>query len=145
MEKPTTLTVEELKEQIEKSFKLKKAYEDAKGLSDKAHYEYQNASLKAATMLENLGLDKFHSESGTFSYKYEQSFKVPKDPESKQLLFDWLRERGLYDTAISVNSMTLNSLLKAEEGNAIEEGDLDFKVPGIERGTPVIKPIMRKN
>lgn len=140
-----TITVKELQEQIELSFKLRKEYERAKKESDKAYAEFQNASMKAANMLANLELDKFHTPSGTFSYTYQESYRVPKSPEAREKFFNFLREKGVYDEMVSVNSQTLNSFAKTEEKNALDEGIFDFQIPGIEKSAPVIKPIMRKN
>jgi hypothetical protein len=140
----SVITVKKLQEEIERSFYLRKCYDEAKTLSDKAYARYQEVSMKAAAMLEGQGLDKFHAPSGTFSYKYEESYRVPKTPENREKFFAYLRAKGIYEEMISVNSQTLNSFAKTEEKNALDDGNFDFKIPGIEKGTPILKPVMRK-
>lgn len=138
------VSVNELVKLIETSFQLRKEYEEAKRESDKKHAEYQAASFRAATMLEGLGLDKFHTASGTFSYTYSETWRVPKTPEQREAFFNYLKEKGIYDEMVSVNSNSLNSFAKTEEQNALDEGNFDFRIPGLEKSAPVIKPILRK-
>lgn len=140
-----SVTVQKLTEMIELSFSLRKEYDRAKKESDKAYADFQAAQVKAAGLMEALGLQKFHSPSGTFTYVYEETYRVPKSPEQREEFFKFLKEKGVYEQMVSVNSQTLNSFAKIEEKNALDEGNFDFKIPGLEKSVPRIKPIMRKN
>lgn len=144
MENGNQVTVEELKACVEKTFELRRTYDKLKKESDKAYAEFQALSVKTARMLETLELDKFQSPSGTLSYGYDESWRTPKSPEQKAAFYAYLKDKGLFDEMISVNSRSLNSFAKAEEMAALEAGILDFQIPGLEKGTPAIKPIMRK-
>lgn len=141
----TRVSVKELQGQIELSFSLRKEYERMKKDSDKAYAQFQAASNRAANMLETLGLEKFHTPSGTFTYSYQETYRVPKSPEQRQAFFNYLKDKGVYDEMVSVNSQTLNSFAKTEEKNALDEGNFDFQIPGIDKSAPTIKPIMRKS
>lgn len=142
MEEETT--VKQLRELIEESFLLRKNYDILKKESDKAWGKFQEVSSKAAFMLADMEIDKLQTPSGTFSYGYEESYRTPKTPEQKAAFYAYLKEKGLFDDMISVNSRSLNSFAKAEEAAALQEGIFDFQIPGLEKGKAVLKPIMRK-
>ncbi len=80
-------------------------------------------------------LKNYRAPEGLVSLVQKTSVKTPKTPEAREAFFGWLRERGLYDQLISVNSMTLNALYKEEFEAAALRGDMDFKVPGLEEVT----------
>lgn len=63
-------------------------------------------------ILRAANLDKFSHPRGTIILEDKESVKVPQDPESRELFFDWLRDEGLYDQYITVNSQSINSLYK---------------------------------
>ncbi len=71
---------------------------------------------------------KYQANSGTFSVTDKTSVKVPKSPEDRALFFGWLRDKGVFQSVITVNSQTLNSIYK-QEFDAAE--DPHFKIPGI--------------
>jgi hypothetical protein len=88
--------------------------------------------LKMQALLEEAGLDSFKSSEGTIYIQERTSFKVPVEPEKRKAFFDYLKEKGAYDALISVNYQTLNSFCKTELEGALKEGNVNFKVPGIE-------------
>ena len=50
--------------------------------------------------------------------------------------FAYLKDRGLFDSVITVNSQTLNKLYRTELEAAFGRGEIDFQFPGIEPPTP---------
>lgn len=73
---------------------------------------------------------------GKLFYKTENtSVKIPRTLEDKEKLFNFLREKGLFEQIVSVNSQTLNSLYKSLAEEALQQGNLDFKIPGVEEPT----------
>jgi hypothetical protein len=91
----------------------------------------QEIEKDTAHFLENEGLERYVGKEGTFMWRHVSSYKVPKDTESRREFFDYLKEKGLYENLITVNSATLNAFARAEEE---EHGDeLDFQIPGIEK------------
>ena len=100
-----------------------------------------NQILKAAD------LQKFSHPRGTISLETKQSVKVPQNPEAKEKFFHWLRDEGLYDQYVTVNSQSVNSLFKTYRANFLAEAEasgkpedlakaLNFCPPGIEPPSP---------
>lgn len=87
------------------------------------------------------GLSNFKGNAGDVTLVEKSSVRVPKDPESKQAFFEYLRKRDMFDALATVNSQTLNSWYREEESLALERGEFDFKVPGI--GEPSVYTELR--
>jgi len=80
-------------------------------------------------------LDKFNVPGfGTVSRQKKFSVRVPKTPEDKLALFQYISEHKGEDVLrnmLSINSNTLNSFYKEERAEAVEEGDIDWALPGV--------------
>ena len=87
-------------------------------------------------MLTEAGLKTFDGTKAKVTITERISFRVPKDPDSRAAFFEYLRSRGVFDELITVNAQTLNKFCKTEEEVAVENGEIDFRIPGIE--TPTI-------
>lgn len=62
------------------------------------------------------------------------SVQTPKTFEEKKAYAKFLREKygdELFWTQFGVHSQTLNAFYKAERDAAIDQGNIDFKIPGI--------------
>lgn len=126
-----------LDEKVIKCFELRKKYLEKSKEKTEAHNEWEELFLDITGILksQNPPLPSFTASTGrTFEYGHESSFRVPKDEENKKKFFEWLKAQGLYDAMITVNSQTLNGLLKEKEAAFYEEGGIAFEVPGIEMG-----------
>jgi len=82
-------------------------------------------------------MDKYHKTSyktsqGTVVKATKFQVTLPKDPESKSALWNYLKSRGHFDELISINHQKLNSYYKQEMEVAAEEGNIDFKIPGVD-------------
>ena len=136
------LTVKKIEAMIEYAFSLREEYQQAKEHAESLYGKLKDHQERIITELENLELASYKSKAGIFSYKYVSTFKTPKTPEQKELFYSYLKERGIFDSMISVNSRTLNSWAKQEEeANA---HIINFQVPGLEKGTPETVATMRK-
>lgn len=128
--------MQEFIEKVKNLWQQKKAVDDLKEQTEEANKVLTGMKLDIVKALEAMELDKQHVPGcGTVYRQKNFSVKVPKDPQSKQLLFSWIASKkgqDVLDNMISVNSMTLNSFYKSELEAAKEEGNVDFKVPGIE-------------
>ena len=138
------ITVEELQKKIELCFDLKTEHEDKKKDAAKVWADYVDAYTQVIGMMEELELDKFSTKKGTFSFKYDESFKTPKTPEDREAFFSFLKEKGVYDEMITVNSRTLNSWAKQEVEAAENDGNFDLEIPGLVKSDPVAKPVLRR-
>ena len=108
--------------------------------------ELQN---KALNKLEAAEVDKFSVPGMGTIYKQKNfSVKVPKDPTDKQNLFKYIESNKGDDVLfnmLSINSRTLNSFYKEERTSAVERGDIEWSIPGIEEPEVFYKLGMRKS
>lgn len=95
--------------------------------------ELQELDAKILAQLEASELSSFKTKFGTVVRTRRYSVRVPATAEDKAALFDWLKTKGdaVYWRYTTVNSQALNSLYKAEMEIAKEEGNTDFKIPGL--------------
>jgi hypothetical protein len=103
------------------------------------------AELQAKILvhLEQNEMEKFAVKGfGTYFLKSNFSVKVPKLDDDRIAFFGYLKEKGIFEQMITVNSMTLNAWYKQEMDALIERAgkgedvDPDFKIPGIEEPKP---------
>lgn len=75
----------------------------------------------------------YKSRYGTVVRMRRYTVRVPATMEDKVEFFQWLNTKGreVYWKYATVNSQALNSLYKAEMEVAKEEGNVDFKIPGL--------------
>jgi len=91
-------------------------------------------------IMEDLELDKQHLPGfGTIYRQKKYSIKVPKTPEDKKALFDWISANKGEDVLFNLQSIaspTVNALYKEELEIAKKEGNVDFNIPGV--GAPKV-------
>lgn len=80
---------------------------------------------------------------GTVYLKDYVSYKTPKTMEQKQELKGYMG-KDKWEAMTSINSRTLNSWANAEFEKAVEEGNHNFKIPGLEDPTMTRKVMTRK-
>ncbi len=129
----------ELVAKVRKTFEIrseiKKLDEQKKNLNE----ELSNLSSQIIAELEDNEMERIDTDLGTFSYRYRSNFQVPKDDESRKAFFAYLKDKGVYEQLITVNSRTLNSWAVQEEQNSEE---LDFQIPGLKKSDPVAIPFL---
>ncbi len=125
------MNIETLKAQMKKIVELRTAEAQAAAIKTEAYKELEIAENEMVQMLIDAQLPNFRSEHGLASVSYRTSVKTPKTPEDKAAFYAYLKEKGLYDQMISVNSATLNSFFKDALETAKREGKDDFVVPGL--------------
>lgn len=103
--------------------------------------EYQGQLLK---VFEAADLDKISSHGFTFYIERRSSVKTPKTLEDKKRLFDYLDEKGIFMEFASVNSQSLNKLYKTLEKEALDTGEIDFRIPGVDEPTEFEQIKMRR-
>jgi hypothetical protein len=139
-----TTTVESLKSQTELIRELRKQETETSDLKKSITKQVEEAELKMVSLLNESGLKNFRCDAGLVSLAERLSVKTPKSPEDREAFFSYLRDKGLFDQMISVNSATLNSFYKNEFEAAKERGDDDFKIPGINEETMTVILSYRK-
>lgn len=129
------VTVKDL-DQLIQDIASKKAEIDA--LSEQTTQKNKELGLlqtKAFNYLRELNRDDFKSPLGTLSIKKVWNVTNPKTEEDKAALFEWMREKGIYDAYATVNANSLKSLYLAEREAYIKEGGdpMLFNIPGMEQ------------
>jgi len=106
-----------------------KEMEDALGAEEAKKKAIERQIL---SLMEHFEKEKHHLKGYGLIYT-ESRFTVqtPKTLDDKRLLFGHLKERGIFDEMVSVNSQTLNSYYKTEMEAAIGRGDSDYQLPGV--------------
>lgn len=119
-------------QQTAKVAELKKKKEEIEAQEKQISKEYHQECEVLLRMLEASELNSINAHGYTFYIQSSMSVATPKSYEDKQALFNFLKELGIYDDYISVNSKTLNSLYNKLSEEALEKGIIEFSMPGIE-------------
>lgn len=134
----TTVTVEQV-EELAKKIKDKRAEKEEKAeILSKCNQELDELEQKAVLMLKEIGKSSYKGEHGTLTKVVKWQVKQPETEEDREKFFGWLKEKGIYEQVISVNSQKLLSLY-LQEWDAVKQSDpmdaLNFRIPGIKEAT----------
>lgn len=94
--------------------------------------KYQELCDLMLKTLDLADIDSMKAHGYLFYKETKSSVTTPKTVEEKNLLFEFLKEKGIFMEIVSVNSQTLNSLYKNLAQEAAMEGAIDFRLPGVE-------------
>lgn len=126
-----SLTMDEINAQISKIADLRVKEAAAAQAKKMVLDELEVAENKMIEMLIACNMKSHRGPDGMAVISYKTSVKTPKTPEHRAAFFAYLKEQGLYDAMISVNSQTLNSLYKEGLEQAKNDGKDDYQIPGI--------------
>lgn len=130
------VTLAEMDQLVIDIFNQKKKIEEMEGLVSDENKKLSALEAKAVLYMEELGRDSFKSPAGNVSIVEKWRFSLPKTPEDKEAFFTYLKNRGVFDSLITVNSNTYNSFIQKEWEAAKEAGHgLDFQLPGVPQPT----------
>lgn len=105
------------------------ALEDqAKSFRDMAN----EISAEIMALLTESKKTSWQTPIGNFILSNRFTVPTPKDPEQKQAFFSYLKQKGIFEDLVSVHSQTLNAWYRQELDAALDKGDVNFKVPGLE-------------
>ncbi len=127
-------------EELAKRIRAKRLEKDAQAeVVSKINSELDELEQESVRVLNALGKKSFAAEAGLLTKTVKWQVKQPETEEDKQKFFAFLKERGIYDQLISVNSQKLLSLYLQEWEAAKQSGDpldaLNFRIPGIKEAT----------
>lgn len=96
--------------------------------------ELTSLKLRIAGHLMELNRESYESPFGKVRTTQKWQTKLPSTPEAKAELWEWMREKGIYDAYATVHAVSLNSLFLKERELAIEQGadPVTFSLPGME-------------
>jgi len=121
----------ELDQLVEEMFKARREYQDADKVKKALGEKMDELEGKVVDALTSLEKDNWDSSSCKVSISHRTSVRVPKEREEKLAFFSYLQEKGVFEDMVSVNSNTLNAYYKEQLEQALEQGDVDFRIPGI--------------
>lgn len=105
------------------------------GIKDKLKEEQEKLDVLESQLLhimEETNREKVHVAGHGLIYTVDRfTVQTPKSLDDKKRLFKYLTDKGIFFEMASVNSQTLNSFYKTEMEQAVSEGNVDFKIPGV--------------
>lgn len=110
---------------------LKLELEQAEAVVSKVKERYNAVTNTILKTLELMDMDSVKAHGFLFYKQTSTSVTTPKTAEEKEALFKFLADKGIFLEIASVNSQTLNSLYKSLAAEAADEGNYDFKIPGV--------------
>lgn len=127
------VTLAELDDLTRLIFEQREACEVLEGLLKDRNKKLESLQSKMISVLDRFGRSNYDVPGVGKLMVAERSYVgLPKTPQDKEAFYGYLKDKGVFDEMISVNSNTLNSYYKREREIAREEGHaLDFKIPGI--------------
>jgi len=145
----TEITTQQMDDALIEFHEAKREYDEAKSESNAKHGLMEEKKYVLMEMLKATGKSKYQVDGhGTASLNEKLKVTTPKDVESKQALFEWLKSKhgDIGATALmSVNANTLNKIFNDAFQEAKEEGTADtFEIPGLGQGEVVHTLSFRK-
>ena len=126
------VTVEDLDALVAEVFNQRIKCDQMGDALSEENKKLQYLESKVTSYLKELGRKDYKTPLGSISVVQKWRVNNPKDPEARHKFYEFLREKGIFEELVSVNSNTLNAFYKKEMEIAREQGDFDFSVPGIE-------------
>lgn len=135
MSEENKYTVEDVERAIEAISKKREEVAEKKRIHSVADEELTQMENEAMRMLQSVGKKSYKGEQGTITRVVKWRVNLPKTPEARDAFFAYLKEKGLFENLITVNSQQLNSFYM-QEWDQVKENDpmeaLNFRIPGIE-------------
>lgn len=126
------LTIKELEELCGLCFSKREEIDALEAQIKEVNAELEGLKEKLLMFLTDLDKTSYDSSIGKISVKNIFTVALPKTPEQKGQFFGYLKERGIFEDLVSVHSKTLNAFYKQEQEAALQEGKIDFKIPGLD-------------
>jgi hypothetical protein len=136
-------SMEELEALITACVKARECEDAAQAEVDKYKAERHRLEEQIQNYLEYFGKNKYIGVDGNIEIRERASFRTPKTEEAKKAFISWLDSKGIALQYLTVNSQSLNGLLKSELETAQAEGR-ELHVPGIQQPTLYKTVIVRK-
>lgn len=128
---PNPESLKAVSELAEQMFRMKVERDEAEKEFEEKKSKLHEAGLRMREMLQAAGLESFKHPRGSVFLETRTTVKVPADPAAKQLLFNYFREKGIFDAYVTFNANSLSAWYRAERELAEKQGNYGFAVPGI--------------
>lgn len=138
------LTMEEMSAMCAKFAELKQKKSDLEDLAAEIGKEIAALQEQIIEKFVEHEIPRFEGPFGTLSVVSSSTFKQPETTEEKLKLFEYLKEQGLYEEMVKVDSRTLSSWATKEVEAKEREGILGFIPPGLSQPHQFMKLSLRK-
>lgn len=119
-----------LKRLVDRLAEKRAEHQSIKAQASAVYDECEQLESSIRKAMEAGGLQRFDGDLAAVSLVEKTSVKIPRDQADREAFFNYLREQGIFDQLISVNSQTLNSWWKQEVEVRRAKG-LSEEIPGI--------------
>lgn len=144
-EKPlTAVTLQQLENLIQETYKLQDEADAIETSLKEKQKILNNCKGRLLSIFQEFNKQNYRTHRGIIVRQKRFTVTHPKDPENRKAFFDWLRQKKIFEDVVTVHSQTLNSLYKAEMQAAIDAGQTDFAIPGVEEPKYVETLAMRR-
>lgn len=106
--------------------------------------EITKMEAQAVVMLDELERSNYKGPGGAIEIRSRHSVQVPKTDQDKQALFDFLKQEGIFEKYVTVNSRSLQTLYNDYRQRAEEDGELTFSMPGVGEPKTFRQAILKK-
>lgn len=138
------ITIQEIDSILGECLALKRKHDEIKKHASEIWSAYEEKTNKFIGILQDLEKTEYRNQNGSFSFKEEYNYSLGKDEDSRKKFFDYLKEKGLHDSMITVHHASVNAYAKQEEKLAEEQGNFDFNIPGLVRSSVYLKPTLKE-
>ncbi len=129
---PELITIKEIEELCGICFSKREEIDQLEAQVKELNAELEGFKEKLLAFLTEFDKTSYDSAHGKITVKNIFSVSVPKTPEARKEFYGYLKERNIYEDMTSVHSKTLNAFYKQELEIAMQDGIVDFKIPGLE-------------
>lgn len=104
---------------------------EANRVADGINFELKEKEAKMIEYMLASQLKFYKCAAGKITIKFIPQITLPKTPEDLAALAEYCRSVGAYDTLFKPGSQNLKSFYDQQLNLAIERGEEDFKMPGV--------------
>jgi hypothetical protein len=135
-----TVTIESMNQLCEKIAALRTEIDAFSKQKKQVELDCESAESELLACLTDAGMTNYVSPVGRFMLSFRMSVKTPKTDEDRAAFFAYLKNEGVFEQMITVNSQTLNAFYKSKVAEAQASGRDDLRIPGINevKNDPVI-------
>ncbi len=127
------MTIAEFEDLLDKAYQLKLDSEELDGQRKKKDEERAELDRVILAQFEQFDKTSYRGRRCNVIKTQRTSVSLPKEPAAREDFFAFLKSKKIFEELITVNHQTLNAFYKNEFDNAVEAGNHEFKIPGLEQ------------
>lgn len=127
----STTTIAQLEKLITEAYQQKLEVEKHETAKSEANKVFENTKSRILSIFQEFGKTSYSTGRGNVVRVKRFNVTMPKEPKAKTALFNYLKEKDVFESLVTVHASTLNSFFKAEMESAIENGATKFEMPGV--------------